>query len=314
MFKYLKDFVELRTKVASVFPFIFVLYIYLYAFSAYNFSIGLAIIFFISMLCLDMATTVLNHLAGFSKEANMSIYDQKLKSQMKRLGLKNSFNKKILLTLVMMGIGFGLILVLFSNILVLVVGAVCVVVAVAYSFGPLPLKNTFLGELASGLTMGALIPLAFLLSQDPSLFITKLTPASVTLNLENIIIWAFILLVPIITIANIMLANNICDLDKDLKNGRLTLPIVIGLKPSLVVWNSGYVVCYIIIIGLILNALIPQMAMYGLVTIPFVVNNMIKFNLNPVKAKTFKYAVFNLQIILLAVIIPSIVYYLTYIK
>lgn len=312
MFKYLKDFVELRTKVASVFPFLFVLCIYLYGFSSYQFKPLLAVVFFISMLCLDMATTVLNHMAGFNNEKDMSLYDKKLQAEMRRLGLKKSFNRKVLLTLVIVGALLGLVLVLASNLFVLLIGGVCVMVSIVYSYGPIPLKNTFLGEAASGLTMGALIPLAFLLSQDSSMFITSISFSELTLNLDMIIKWGFILLIPVIAIANIMLANNICDIDKDVANDRITLPIVIGQKRSLYLWNIGYGLCYIIIIGLIITSIVPERVMYGLITIPFLINNTIKFNLIPVKAKSFKYAVYNLQLVLLSVIIPIIVYVITY--
>ncbi len=312
MFKYLKDIVELRTKVASVFPFLFVLVIYLYGYSAYEFSILVTILFFISMLCLDMATTVLNHLAGISNEANMSIHDQKLLVQMKELGLKKSFNRKLLLALIATGVLTGLLVAMLSSIFVVLIGAICVVVAIAYSYGPLPLKNTCLGEAASGLTMGFLIPLAFLFSQDSSLFILNVTPEVLTLNLAAIIEWTFILLVPTFVIANIMLANNICDVEKDRDNGRLTLPLVIGIRFSKLIWGLLYVASYIIMIGLIVTGIVPKLVIYGLITIPLVVINSSRFISRPIKSKTFKYSVFNLQLILLSVIIPTVIHFIIF--
>ncbi len=312
MFKYLKDIVELRTKVASVFPFLYVLVIYLYAFNDYQFRIGITLLFFVSMVCLDMATTVLNHLAGFSHEENMSIHDQMLLKQMNDLGLTPSFNKKLLITLVVIGAVSGLLVALLSSIFVVLIGIICVGVAIIYSYGPIPLKNTCLGEIASGFTMGFLIPLAFLFSQDSGMFIISLTPAVLTLNLALIIEWTLILLVPTFVIANIMLANNICDMAKDRDNGQLTLPLLIGKKLSLLLWISLYGFAYIIIIGLIISGLIPKLAIYGLVTIPLVVINTSRFVSYPVKSKTFKYSVINLQLILLAVIVPTVAYLIIY--
>lgn len=308
MVNYLKNIVELQTKVASVFPFLYVLVIYLYAYDDYQFKLLVTILFFISMLCLDMATTVLNHLAGFSHEQDMSIHDQKLIEQMNQLGLSQSFNRKLLLTLILVGLGSGLVVALLSNIMVVLIGVVCVFVAIAYSYGPIPLKNTCLGELASGLTMGFLIPLAFLFSQDSSLFIINLTPTVLTLNLGSIIQWTIILLVPTFAIANIMLANNICDMKKDAINGRLTLPLITGKQIALSLWAGLYIASYLIIIGLIVTGLVPKPVIYGLITIPLVVVNTSRFISRPVKSRTFKYAVFNLQLILLTVIIPSIGY------
>lgn len=309
MFKYLKNIVELQTKVASVFPFLYVLVIYLYAYSGYQFRIGIAILFFISMLSLDMATTVLNHLAGFSHEENMSLHDQKLIKQMKELGIKQSFNKRLLVGLIGVGIVSGLLVAIMSSIVVVLIGAICVTVAIAYSYGPVPLKNTCLGELASGLTMGFLIPLAFLFSQDSSLFIINVTASVLTLNLAAIIQWLFILLVPTFAIANIMLANNICDMVKDADNGRVTVPLIIGKRLATILWAVLYLFSYIIIIGLIVTGLVPKPVIYGLITIPLVVINTSRFISRPIKSRTFKYAVFNLQLILLSVIIPSLIYF-----
>ncbi len=164
MFRYLLDYVELRTKVASFFPFIYTLIIYfLFAYPKYNFDASLTIIFLIAILSLDMATTTLNHLVGMNKEEDISMYDQRLIEGMKQYKLSSKFNYFVTGVLTVIGIFCGIYLVLNSSILLLLLGIVCVGVAIIYSYGPVPIKNTCLGELASGITMGYLIPLAFLL-------------------------------------------------------------------------------------------------------------------------------------------------------
>ncbi len=307
MISYLKNFVELRTKVASVFPYLYVLSIYLYSFNDYQFSFPKAILFFISMLALDMATTVLNHLAGMNREDDISFYDQKLLTQMDDLGIGNKFNIAVLAFLAVVGIGSGVILAFNSSLLLILIGAICVLVAIAYSYGPIPLKNTFLGEVASGVTMGGLIPLAFIISQDQTVFITDISLTSITLNLQSIFIWIIVLAIPILVIANIMLANNICDMEKDQTNGRVTLPLLLGRQASKLLWISMYLVSYLLIIGLVIAQVIPFIAIVGLLTLPIILRNSRKFIKHSVKAQTFKYAVFNLQLILLAVTIPTFV-------
>lgn len=307
MLKYLKDYVELRTKVASVFPFIYVLVIYLYGFSDYQFSLLITIMFFVSMLCLDMATTVLNHLAGMKKEQDISVYDQRLLMQMHELKITDRFNKIVLYGLLSIGIGLGLIIGLMTNLFVIVIGMICVSVALTYSYGPLPTKNTPLGEVLSGATMGVLIPLGFLFAQDSSLFITNISFSQVTIDLQMVVIWAIILIVPAMLIANIMLANNICDIQKDINNQRITLPIVIGQNLSKGLFICLYLVSYLAIIILIILGILPVVSIIGLLSMPFVISNGFKFINNPQKSVTFKYAVINLQLVLLAVIIPVII-------
>lgn len=311
MISYLKNFVELRTKVASVFPFFYVLLVYLvYYSSEYQFKPSLAIIFFISMLVLDMATTALNHLAGLNKEEDISLYDQRLQASMEKLGMTNKTNWAIFTMLILIGIGLGIYLVLSSNIYVLLLGCFCVFVALIYSYGPMPLKNTCLGEVASGLTMGAIIPIAFLSTQDLSLFLNDSNLFIFDFNWYNIYSWSLILLIPVLLIAAIMLANNICDIDKDVANGRKTFPILIGQRKSLLLWNGLYCCSYVIIILLVVFNIFNPIMLFGLLTIPIVFKNCKKLNEAPIKSTSFKYVVFNLQIVLGSLVVLLLISYI----
>ncbi len=307
MLSYLKNFVELRTKVASVFPFVYTLVIYILLYKeSYDFNVLIVVLFAIAILCLDMATTALNHLAGIKDEINISMYDQKLIKDMDDLGLSMKFNYSVFFILVTLGIGLGIIITLLSNIYVLGIGAVCVFVAIIYSYGPLPLKNTFLGELASGITMGMLIPLALIFALDASIFI-NIKDLILNINLENVLIWFFVLMIPSLVIANIMLANNICDVEKDVADGRLTLPIVIGKSKSIFLWKLLYIIVYIVLIGLVATNIFPLITLFSLVTIPFVYRNCRAFVKLPVKSKSFKFAVQNLVLIMSIITITLVI-------
>ncbi len=298
MLTYLKNYVELRTKVASFFPYLYTVSIYILLFKDdYNFSPLILILFLIAMLCLDMATTVLNHTAGINDEKHTSPYDQKLLADMQKLGIGMNFNYKLFYILVTAGIGLGLLIVILSNLFVLLIGAACVFVAIVYSYGPLPLKNTFLGELASGVTMGMLIPGALIMALDPSIFV-ELNDWTLSINLENTAIWMLLLLIPTFVIANIMLANNICDIEKDTNDGRITLPIIFGKEPSIFLWKLLYALAYVVILVLIGLNIFPLVSIISLLAIPIVVHNCKQFSQNPVKHLTFKYAVKNLIIIM----------------
>ncbi len=306
MIKYLINLVELRTKVASVFPLVYTMVIYIYYFNDYQFSYLVAFIFSISMICLDMATTVLNHISGMSVEAETSHYDKQLLKMMEELKVDSSFNTKVLVMFISIGLILGIILAFTTNLLVLIVGAICVAVAAIYSNGPIPLKNTCLGEIASGVTMGMLIPIAFICAQDTSVFIISFDYRSVTFNIVNIVKWGTILLIPTLSIANIMLANNICDFKKDKNDGRITLPHVINKQNSKWLWLINYLLCYILLIVLLIANILPLVSVIVLVSIPFVFTNIKKFIKKPLKSKTFKYAVFNLQIIVGSIIVTTI--------
>lgn len=306
MFKYFINLVEPKTKAASVFPFFYVLVLYLYMFEGFQFNWIVTILFFISMVCLDMATTVLNNIVGINNEQNISVYDRNLQLQMEKLNLSSQFNLRVFYGLMAIGIGCGIIVVALTNIFVALIGAICIVVSITYSSGPVPLKNTCLGELASGITMGYLIPLAFLCAQNPSLFIIDATHDMLILNVSMITKWGISLMVPTLVIANLMLANNICDMAKDKADGRLTLSLIIGQSFSLGLWGLMYMLAIFCIILMIIMGIVPKFTIFGLAIIPFVILNISYFVFNPQKAITYKYAVYNLQLIILAVIIPTI--------
>lgn len=109
----------------------------------------------------------------------------------------------------------------------IIIGLIGAAVVVTYSFGKLPISYLPLGELVSGLVMGGLITLAGVCMLTGALDLFVLVQA-----------------LPIImAIALIMLSNNGCDIERDLKAGRRTLPCLIGrgrmgafYRVALVVW------------------------------------------------------------------------------
>ncbi len=62
------ELVELRTKIASVIPFVVGLLYSVWTFGNFN-AVNMAL-FFVGMLCFDMATTVMNNLMDYVKAKN----------------------------------------------------------------------------------------------------------------------------------------------------------------------------------------------------------------------------------------------------
>ncbi len=127
-----------------------------------------------------------------------------------------------------------------------------------YSGGPYPLLKTPLGELASGLAMGL-----------------NITLLGVYINIYNAptydnwfcLTGSIVSLPAVFTIANIMLANNICDKDEDVVIGRKTLAYYLGTKHSLTLLQINYVFSYL---GLILKRntwLSPWLILLSLFTV-----------------------------------------------
>ncbi|MDR2587684.1 MAG: prenyltransferase [Coriobacteriales bacterium] len=113
----------------------------------------------------------------------------------------------------------GLAVVALSGWPLLVAGLIAAAVLVFYGAGPLPLSYLPLGEALSGIVMGG--------------FITGATYYALTLSFTPLALIAAV--PPIITIALIMQVNNTCDIERDIKAGRRTLPVILGRARSVTV-------------------------------------------------------------------------------
>lgn len=106
----------------------------------------------------------------------------------------------------------GCYIVYISGIIPLVIGIIGAVVVVIYSAGRTPLSYLPIGELAIGITMGGLIPLACVYV------------------LSGVLDWwlALVALPLMIGIGMILATNNTCDIEKDIAAHRHTLAVTLG--------------------------------------------------------------------------------------
>ena len=97
----------------------------------------------------------------------------------------------------------------------------------------------------------------------------------------------------IMGIANIMLANNICDMEDDLENKRYTLPLYIGKKNALLLFRFMYYAGYIDLIVLLLLGVHPLLLALILITLWPLNKNIKRFDEKQLKAETFSLSVKN---------------------
>lgn len=246
------DLVEIRTKLASFFPFLIaVLFTNTYF---HSFHWGKTLCFFFGMIAFDMATTAINNYMDFRKA-----HSEEYKYQENIIG-KAQLSERTVVMIIFGLIGFsaivGITLAIQTGWLLLVMGCACCFIGVFYTFGPIPLSRMPLGEVFSGVTMGLGIfaITVYLNTYDKKLFFMELDlqhfaiTGSTTAALA--VVWASIPLIA--TIANIMLANNLCDLEQDIENHRYTLPFYLGKKNAVILFNLLMYGSYLaIVIGLI---------------------------------------------------------------
>jgi 1,4-dihydroxy-2-naphthoate octaprenyltransferase len=301
--------VEIQTKVASVFPFIAG---NLYAYMRFSkFNLLNAMIMFFSLLCIDMATTAINNYMDYKRAVKKEGYNYEEHNAIVKDKLDERHVKKAILTLLILGMVSGFILFLVTDWIVLCIGAVSFAIGILYSYGPLPISRTPLGELVSGCFMGGLITF---LAIHIHIIDMKLIDLSLNGELISLIVnWYELILIAIYSfgliagIANIMLANNICDIEDDLMNKRHTLPIVIGKDKALFIFKGVYFMALLAFILLtVLKVFSPFVFILIIVWLP-IQKNIKTFDDTQDKATTFVLAVKNFVLISFILILSNII-------
>lgn len=285
--------VEIQTKVASLFPFLIGTTYALYSFQ--KLDLKALLLFSLSLFSLDMFTTGLNNYFDARRNRLKSGYTVEFQNVLLHEAISFSAARSILIFLFAVAIIAGLLLTIYSGILVLLLGLFAFFVAFAYSYGPIPINHTPYGEIASGFTMGIIIPFvaAFIHNPEPERFLFDLRHWQVQFDLLFILRLVSIGLPMVCTIAAIMLANNICDIEEDLLHKRYTLPIYIGKPKALSLFAFLYVAAYLIIVIMVLLKVLPVGCMISLFSAPFIFSAVRSFQRNPSKKDTFVLSVKN---------------------
>jgi len=290
------ELVEARTKLASILPFLVgTLFAALY-FQQFN-GINTAI-FFVAMLLFDMTTTAINNLMDYHKAKDQTYRDQT--NIVGRAHLNPTGVAALIGVMLLIATALGLILVWRTDWLLLLIGAVCFGIGIFYTFGPLPLSRLPLGEVFSGVTMGLAIPFIAIYVNVDAAKLLNLTITWPRFDLSGDFV-ALILIgltcVPCMaTIANVMLANNLSDYDEDVQNGRTTLPMYLGKKWGLVLYQFLAYVGYPVIVLVVALGGLPVVTLLMLISLPWVIKNTNRFVAKQVKAETFVTAVRTLMI------------------
>jgi 1,4-dihydroxy-2-naphthoate octaprenyltransferase len=283
--KRLSDYVEIRTKITSVFPFLMTL--------AYLYSRGRPIdplrslVFFFGMLLFDLTATTINNYSDTKKTGQT-------------LPLKRRTALLVTLLLLLSSIALGLWLVRLTDIVVLVAGALCFFFGIIYSWGPIPLNHGPYGEIASGFFYGALIPFILAYINDPAGLLTySLSWETVSASLSVAPAFGQLLLavLPFCLTAGIMLANNICDVGHDVTAGRYTLAFYLK-KYALYLFALLYYAAYLSVIVMVIFRYVSPLSLLLLATLIPVQKNINAFFRTQVKAETFSVSIKNFVLII----------------
>lgn len=285
-------YVEIKTKITSVFSFAMI--------AGYLFSIGQPVdvqktaVFFAGMFLFDLATTSINNYID-------------TKSNGLPLPVSRKSAAVITAFLLVASAGLGIGLVLMTDTIVLLVGALCFATGVLYTYGPLPISRQPWGELVSGLFYGLVIPFLILYINMPQGYYMTVSLNAETLSVELQILPILTVLLlavsPVCCTANIMLANNICDLEKDVRVKRHTLPYYIGVPNALKLFAFIYYITYANTVLLVITRILHPIALLALITIVPVQKNINTFMSTQDKEETFPVSIANFIAIMSALVL-----------
>lgn len=291
--------VEIQTKVASVIPFFLGTFYALYRFKTFNAENFLLMLF--SLLCIDMVTTAINNYMDFKRANRKYGYGYEKHNAIVRDNLKESSVLAVIFILFSLATISGILLFLNTNFVVLILGVLSFSIGILYSFGPVPISRTPFGEIFSGCVMGFIIPFLAVYIHVFDKGVVNLLLQGNVLNVEvNIpeVLYILLLSLPsVVGIANIMLANNICDIEDDMENRRFTLPIYIGKDNSLLVFKLLYYIGFIALIALLVLRVAPMLSILTLITFVLVHRHIEAFYKLQTKKDTFVLAVKNFVIV-----------------
>jgi len=285
--KRLVEFVQLPAKSAGVLPLLLSLF---YALRAYRaFDARATAVFAVSLLSFELFITGLNNYVDSKTDGS-------------RLPLRRKTAKRILIGLIAVALGAAAGLVALKGVVVLLAGGLCFLVGTGYSYGPFPLSKTPFGEALSGLFEGFFIPFLTVYINAPggALVSLALNGARLDVSLQlDALLSLFILCVPAMAgIAGIMLANNICDVERDKQNGRRTLPMVVGTRAALRLFALLYVAAYLAVIAAAAAGILPPYALVALLGAVFVFRNVRRFSRRPSKGETFPLSIVNFIVVM----------------
>lgn len=282
--KVFAELVELKAKTASVFPFLLGM---TYAWYHYHqLHLNYMILFFISLFLFNMAVDILDNYMDYQRASLEHDYKEKV-NIIGREQLSLSLIKKMLILFIGISALIGIYLSIQTSWLVLILGILSFSVGIFYSAGPKPLSSLPVGELASGVTMGFIIP-----------FLCIYLNIYDVISLNGSIIGSILLMsMPaVLAIANLMLANNTCDLEEDLLNHRRTLVAYIGKRGAIILFQLLAYLPFVFVLSGVFLRILPRIELLFFILLPIIFKQTQGFVAEQNKLRTFPLAIKNLAL------------------
>ncbi|HPJ01064.1 MAG TPA: prenyltransferase [Enterococcus sp.] len=273
------ELVEMKAKTASVLPFLIGL-----CYSWYHYGtlhLGYVLVYFVAMFIFNMAVDILDNYNDYHHATEGHDYKQKTNIiGRENLSLRLVF--WLMTSMIIISAILGIALAAVVGWPLLWMGLYCYLVGIFYSSGPRPLSSLPLGEFFSGSTMGIMISFICVYLNTFETF---------HWNFSEIFSIFIIALPNTMWIANLMLANNICDKEEDEKNERYTLVHYLGKQRSIHLFVGTNILAFLGIILSVVLKIAPVTVLLTFLVAPFIWKQITLFKNKQVKRETFICAV-----------------------
>lgn len=235
--KTLLKLADVRTLTAGLLPVLFGSSYALYAWGKINLAYVLLLALAVALI--QAATNMFNDYMDFKRGADG--VDSAEEKALVSGELTPRQDLVLIITYIVVALGIGVVIASRTSWWILLVAGGGAAVSFLYSSGPKPISRTPFGELASGLTMGLGITATVVYIQSGVLSGRVILVALPT----------------VVYIAYIMFTNNLCDLNKDKRAGRRTLPGLLGFRTAKTIWLACTALLVLLTMAMVIWGIYP---------------------------------------------------------
>ncbi|MGX7245887.1 prenyltransferase [Enterococcus quebecensis] len=198
--------------------------------------------------------------------------------------------KKTYLIFLSLSLVFGAILVFSTDVLVLILGILGYYVGFGYSYGKRPINSLPIAETIPAMLSGFMIPII-------SAYLANYGEVKMTFHSLGAMLIAFLPM--FFCMFNNLLANNTCDLEEDIKNGRRTLVYYIGKRNSVYLLSLLTCLSYAAIIVAVYFKQAPQLTLGMILLLPVTLGMLRPYFKQQIKKQTFPLVLKGMSLIML---------------
>ncbi|KRK70408.1 UbiA family prenyltransferase [Lacticaseibacillus nasuensis] len=289
------ELIRLPAKLASLLPFLFGVS---YAALSGPLNWGNTLVYLIGQMSIAVFVTGFNNVQDFYKAKDVEY--RRTQNIIGRAHLNPRHILALMGAFLTVACLAGLVLVWRTNLSLLVIGGAGIFVAIFYTFGPVPLSRMPCGELLAGLCEGfGTIFIAYFVNQvqPPATLTLSWSQFSGYLDLAVTLRLLVVALPIVILDGTVMFADNICDLDQDVKNQRFTLPYYLTKAQALRIYPWLPVAAFLALVVGVAAGLLPWPLVLTLLTGPIVARNTRGFLAKQSKMATFGLAIHTLLLV-----------------